>query len=515
MKSIVVMAGLAALMMCSPASMVAQQVATEMPDSINNIFTLAKKGDAKAQNEVGAMYYKGQYVKQDYEEALQWWARAAKQGEVKAIGNMGVCYRLGHGIAQDSLKSIQLYAKSIKDGNKALFEQNIKLAENNDVFASVLLGYCYQKGVGTKKDGNKMVGYFKKAANLNSVDAQRELALCYLNAQHPEEAIVWFKRGADNGDLPSTFYSGKLLLEGKGVKQDKQQGAIYLLKAAEAGFPQAQYEVANCYASGEGLMKNLEQAVVWYKKAASNGVSNGQWKLALCYVNGEGVERNYHEAIYWFGEALPKGHTRAFKKLFEEGENSIKGTPFMTYLQGMSLYTMANNYEKALDCFKEVEKAKITEGKTMRAVCMLNEKYEKYHLKKGTKALKEAAESDAVAMYLLGIMYEAGKGLDKDVEQALSYLNSSAKKGYATAQCYLGDMYYEGRGVEQDYIKAVEYYSQAENQGQLTANAAKRFASCYENGWGGLEVDKKKAESLLEQEQKDNVEALLKLVPME
>lgn len=515
MKSLFYILGLAALMMCSPASMVAQQVATEMPDSINNIFTLAKKGDAKAQNEVGAMYYKGQYVKQDYKEALQWWARAAKQGEVKAIGNMGLCYQKGHGIEQDSLKAFQLYAKSIKDGNKALFEQKIKLAENNDVFASVLVGYCYQKGVGVKKDANKMIGYFKKAATLNSVDAQRELALCYLNAQHPEEAIAWFKRGAENGDLPCTFYCGKLLYEGKGIRQDKQQGAIYYLKAAEAGFPQAQYEVASCYASGEGLMKNLEQAAIWYQKAACNNVSNAQWKLALCYVNGEGVERNYDEAINWFSEALPKGHTRAFKNLFEDGEDSIKGTPFMTYLQGLSFYTLAMNYEDALKCFKEVEKAKVTEGKTMRAVCLLNDKYEKHNVKKGIKALKEAAESNAVAMYLIGVMYEVGKGVDKNVEMALFYLNTSVNKGNATAQCYLGDMYYEGRGVQQDYLKAIGYYSQAESQGQLTANSAKRFASCYENGWGGLEIDKKKAESLLKKEHKNNVEALLKLVPME
>lgn len=486
--------------------------AEQLPDSINTILTTAKRGDAVAQNEVGAWYYQGKFVEQNYAEALQWWARSAKQGHIQAIGNMGLCYQKGHGIERDSLKAIQLYSKSVKEGNKALFLQNAKLADNKDIFASVFMGYCYQKGIGTQKDAGKALAYYTQAAKLNSVDAQRELALCYLNGKKPAEAAPWFKCAAENGDLSSTFYYGKLLYEGKGIATDKQQGVIYLLKAAEANFPQAQYEVAKCYASGEGITKNAEQAARWYKKAAANGVSNAQYSLALCYINGEGTERNYDEAIYWLGEAAPKGHTRAFKKTCEEGWND---TPFLAYLQGMHYYIVAKNYEPAIKCFKEVEKAKCIEGKTMQGVCLLNKDYKKYNVKKGVKTLEEAARTHPMAMYLLGVMYEAGKGVDKDINQAISFLEKAADKGYATAQCYLGNMYYEGRGVMQDYEKAVAYYMKAKTQGQLTANAAKRLASCYENGWGGLEADKKKANALLKEEHKNNTADLLKLVPMQ
>lgn len=512
MKKQFIISGFAFTALLFPTSMMAQQASGEMNDSLKTVLTQAKAGDATAQNEVGAWYYRGKYVEQNYAEALQWWAKSAKQGNVQAIGNMGLCYQKGHGIEKDTVKAMQLYAKSIEDGNNVLLEQNIKLASNGDVFANVFMGYCYQKGIGTKKDQGKVLQHYTNAAKLNSIDAGRELALCYLNAQNPQEAFGWFKRSADNGDLPSTFYIGKLLYEGKGTKQDKQQGVIYYLKAAEAGFPQAQYEIANSYASGEGITKNVEQAVQWYKKAAYNGVAGAQWHLALYYVNGEGVERNYDEALYWFSEAVAKGYARAFKKLCEGEEAGIVNTPFMSYLKGMKHYVVEKSYDEAMKCFKEVEKAKCMEGKTMQGVCLANKDYPKQNLKKGVKTLQAAAKTDAVAMYLLGTLYEAGRGVEKNMDQAVSYITQSAEKGYATAICHLGDMYYEGRGVAQDYSKAVACYQLADKQSRLNQSGRKRLASCYENSWGNLPVDKKKAEALLKVEKKNNVPALLNAV---
>ncbi len=39
---------------------------------------LAKQGNAKAQNNLGVMYYNGQGVPQDYAEAVKWWRKAAE-----------------------------------------------------------------------------------------------------------------------------------------------------------------------------------------------------------------------------------------------------------------------------------------------------------------------------------------------------------------------------------------------------------------------------------------------------
>lgn len=498
----------AALLALCPTVASAQQTRDEATDSIKNILALAKKGDAKAQNKVGEWYYNGHHVKQNYEEALQWWAKSAKQGNVQAIGNMGICYQYGHGIAQDSVKAAQLYRKSIEKGNKKLFNQNVELSKKGNVFSSMLIASCYQDGTGVAKDAGKAIPYLTVAANKNCVPAQLDLALILLNAKKASEAAPWFKKGSDNGNIPCTFYYGKMLVEGLGVKPNKKEGANYLLKAAEAGFPQAMYYVGNCYAKGEGLTKNAEQAVKWYKLAAGKGVSNAQWTLAQCYRTGDGTPVNYDQAMYWYAEASAKGHKRAFKQLIAD---SIPGSPFVAYLKGMKSYTN-KDFEEAMKQFKIVEKAKIADGKVMEAAIMANSAYAKHNMKKGIKLLNDASKTNAQAMYLLGALYEAGKGVDKDMTKAVDYMTKAADMGYGAAECALADMYYEGRGVEQNYEKAVEWYSKAYAQGQLNENAAKRYANCLENGPDGVEKDPEKAEELLKGKYNSHISELLTLI---
>ncbi len=500
--------GVVAIIGLTPTAVSAQQTLEEATDSIKKVLALAKKGDAAAQNEVGGWYYRGRHVKQNYEEALQWWAKSAEQGNIQAIGNMGLCYQTGHGIAPDSLKATRLYQRSIKEGNKALFAQNEELAKKGSVFSNMLIASCYQNGLGVPKDANKAIPYLTVAAEKNCVPAQRDLGMILINDKKATEAAPWFKGGAENGDLPCTFYYGKMLVEGLGVKANKKEGANYLLKAADAGFPQAMYYVGNCYMNGDGLTKNADQAVKWYKLAAGKGVHNAQWALAQCYREGTGTDINYDQALYWYAEAASKGHNRAFKKLITD---SIPGSPFIAYMKGIKAYSN-KDYEEALKQFKVVEKAKISDGKVMEAAILANSSYAKHNIKKGIKLLNDAAETNPQAMYLLGTLYEAGKGVDKNMAEAVSYMKKAANLGYGPAECAFADMYYEGRGVEQDYTKAVEWYAKAYEQGRLNENAAKRYAACYENGWGGLQVDKEQAEEILKGDYKSQVSELLKLI---
>lgn len=508
MKKILSILGMAAIVCGMPSEASAQQTLEQATDSIKNVLALAKKGDAAAQNEVGGWYYRGRHVNQNYEEALQWWAKSAKQGNIQAIGNMGLCYQTGHGIAADSLKATQLYQRSIEKGNKALFTQNEELAKKGSVFSNMLIASCYQNGIGVAKDASKSIPYLTAAAEKNCLPAQKDLAMILLNGKKPAEAATWFKKGAENGDLTCTFYYGKMLVEGLGVKADKKGGANYLLEAANAGFPQAMYYVGNCYMNGDGLMKNPEQAVKWYRLAAGKGAHTAQWTLAECLRNGTGADVNYDEALYWYAEAASKGHTRAFRNLVTD---SIPDSPFVAYMRGVRAYA-DKDFETALKHFKIVEKAKIADGKVMEGAIYANPAYAKNNVKKGVKLLTDAAKTTPQAMYLLGTLYEAGKGVEKDMTQAVAYMTKAAEVGYAPAECALADMYYEGRGVEQDYAKAVEWYAKANAQGRLTENAAKRYSSCYENGWGGLKTDKAKAEELLKGDYKSHINAILTLV---
>jgi TPR repeat protein len=63
-----------------------------------------------------------------------------------------------------------------------------------------------------------------------------------------------------------------------------------LLKKAETGDAQAQYDVGYIYANGlNGVIKNTNKAFEWYSKSAEQGNGIAQYRLGYMYSNGQGV----------------------------------------------------------------------------------------------------------------------------------------------------------------------------------------------------------------------------------
>ena len=63
------------------------------------------------------------------------------------------------------------------------------------------------------------------------------------------------------------------------------------------------------------IVEKINIDVKWYSKAAEQGYPNAQYDLALKYENGLGVNKDYNEAIKWYGKAANQGHTNAKKAL--------------------------------------------------------------------------------------------------------------------------------------------------------------------------------------------------------
>lgn len=488
----------------SPAAIQAQQTAVEVTDSLNNILSQARQGDAEMQNEVGKWYYIGRHVKQDYGTALQWFVKSAKQDNAKAIGNMARCYQLGHGVDADSVMASKLYLKAFEKGNTELLEKFIAKAENGDLFSALTLIEACERGI-PPLDKGQTIKYKEIAANLGYRPAMLDLGLHYMNAKQAIKAAPWFKKGADAGDVKCAYWYGYQLLNGKGLAPDPAQGANYMLKCAEAGMPKAMVTVGDCYMSGKGLTRNPEQAVRWYKLAAGAGDRDGQWNLAQCHREGNGTPVSYEQAVTWYAYAYRQGMNKRYKDMITD---SIADSPFVKYLDGMKAY-YAGDYNGAMTAFKAVDKSGIADGRVMTAAVLLNKDYKKADGKKGVKMLKEAAKSNPQAMYMLAKLYERGEYVERDMTAAVDYVTRSAEAGYGKAMCMLADMYYEGRGVPQSYESAVKWYAEADRFGMLSTEAAKRYATCYENGWGGLEQSKATAAEILKVKRGPFVEALL------
>ncbi len=479
-------------------------------DSTEILMQQAQAGNAAAQNTVGLWYYVGKdSVKQDYKQALQWWARAAKQDNADAIGNMAMCYQLGRGTERDSAMAVKLYESAIKKGNKGVIPQHEQLADKGKVFSSLFLRDCYLKGIGVDKSPQKATEYLEKAAKVGHEDSQYMLALQLLNGKQPEKAAGWFKRAASQGNVGATYYYGNMLHKGTGVKEDKKSGMALLRQAAAKDFAMANYQLGLIYRDGDDVERDAAKAFSYMKKAASQGNPNAQWQLGMMYLKGEGTPQDYYFAAQWLAEQALSTHKKDINELLKQDNEG----PFSQYLMGMRKYFVDKDYDAAIDWFKKVEKAKNIEGTTMQGVCLANKDYQKRNLKKAIKQLTKASSTSTVAKYYLSTMYETGTGVDKDDKKAVELLKAAADEGVAYAQCKLGDRYMTGNGVEKNTTKAALLYLDAEAQNHLTPQSAKYLAECYKQKLSvlpDLDSADQRTEKLNKQKANSNLANMLK-----
>ena len=84
---------------------------------------------------------------------------------------------------------------------------------------------------------------------------------------------------------------------------------------------------------------------------------------------------------------------------------------------------------------------------------------------------------NADTLYILGVFYEYGYGVEKDNLKALDYF---IKSGKADGFNSIGDFYKNGYGVQQDYSKAIDYYLKSDNGNDY---ACRCIEEIYENGF--------------------------------
>ncbi len=76
----------------------------------------ADQGNARAQYNLGGMYYSGNGVTQDFAAAVRWFRKAADQDNAVAQTNLGSMYEKGEGVAQDYAAAIRWYRKAADQG---------------------------------------------------------------------------------------------------------------------------------------------------------------------------------------------------------------------------------------------------------------------------------------------------------------------------------------------------------------------------------------------------------------
>lgn len=83
--------------------------------------------------------------------------------------------------------------------------------------------------------------------------------------------------------------------------------------------------------------------------------------------------------------------------------------------------------------------------------------------------LDVAGKGDRDAQFLLAMMYEHGRGVQKSNEEAFMWYKQAAEQGHDAAQNNLGQMYNKGEGVKQNFKEAVRWFRKGALQGSPVA----------------------------------------------
>jgi TPR repeat protein len=78
-------------------------------------------------------------------------------------------------------------------------------------------------------------------------------------------------------------------------------------------------------------------------------------------------------------------------------------------------------------------------------------------------------DSDAMALFNRGVMYDKGQGVLQDRTEAGRWYRLAADQGLSAAQYNLGQMYSRGEGVPQDRAEAFRWYRLSAEQGLVEA----------------------------------------------
>lgn len=132
--------------------------------------------------------------------------------------------------------------------------------------------------------------------------------------------VELLKRAANGGYPAAQFYLSKMYEGGKnGVKVDMAEARRWSERAAHGGDPRAMHNLALYYFKGEGGPRNSTTAASWFRKAADMGLVDSQFNLAQLYESGLGVSQNPAEAYKWYviagraGDSTARGRATALR----------------------------------------------------------------------------------------------------------------------------------------------------------------------------------------------------------
>lgn len=163
---------------------------------------------------------------------------------------------------------------SLHESSQALADIYKMVDEAGKIYYSdCAKGDKYQKIITDRKESKKQLGLEKNLAESGNAKAQYSLGCSITNDN--EQALMWFKKAAEQGLLDAQYALGEMYFRYQSV-QNYKQAVEWYQKAAAEGHDGAQNSLGEMYYKGEGVSKDWVRAYAWFNLAAAQGNNFGK-----------------------------------------------------------------------------------------------------------------------------------------------------------------------------------------------------------------------------------------------
>jgi TPR repeat protein len=310
-----------------------------------------------------------------------------------------------------------------------------------------------------KQDMQMAAEYYSVSANSGYAPACVQSALIKLHDlsnslvgdedANKQRGINLLQQGIDQKLPGAHHYLGRCYLEGLGVKEDKSLALVHFQAAADRGFGLSLLMVADFYAYGLTGSSREDLAYQYAEKALEVHQAGAEEKL-------NEYEKLFNPApkiIETENISIDKEKTDSWTTPVETNSNSETDftSPVDKPFRLPSLYgkTEPANTDPVPEPIKETARIPLP-GKSTQSqpallppVDQIREDAKKvYWGSSKSKSMEDAFKSfekcanlgDAESARYLGIMYLRGKGISKNVDEALKWLEVAAKRGDGLAE---------------------------------------------------------------------------------
>lgn len=284
---------------------------------------------------------------QDYSESLKKTRLLIKSGNPKGYTYLALHQVFGYGVKKDISKALNYYQTALKKKDfqaasglghlfysaemypQALHFFNLG-AKNGDLWSYIYLSDMYQKGLGVKKDMQKVIEYDTLLADRGLLDYARFIGIYWTGyyknnlglTPEPNKSLAakYLTIAAKQNDAQASDMLGYMFLYGDGVEKNSRLGVEYLESSANQNYVLSKFHLGYAYYMGSGIEKDEVKGCKYIEESLEIKDPAHKYNAGMCYFHGTGVQKDKEKSLAFFKEAADLGSKDAIDYLTKIGQ---------------------------------------------------------------------------------------------------------------------------------------------------------------------------------------------------